>query len=637
MGRASQLHGLLRANHAGNPYHDDDGKFAEGPGGHGKHHAKRARRRKRIAALRKKWHAEAADMKRQHKGYFKGSKGEHRREWNRLKREQSKEKATARNRFAKEHAKLQASHGKEYASQKAGAIESLKEDVAASGDKHAAREKGRQQVKANLAELKQEHSNAMAEQHEDHKKEWSDLKAGHAKDRQDFKAEAKDTVVGLKEDVAREKTAFWAEFHADVKANGLKLKRSVEGGDRGQRSSISDHDSGHCSGDGQHESSSSLYVVPGLDVVRRVASGAPGRFPRSKTSKAGSAESILKHLLQRRGWTKRFREGKLTERQCVRLLEDVRLYGRAWLRHEAEGVFGASLSGHLGRSGISLDGDNILPLCQHDRLSAASREGMLPTEAGRGESRAIGDPGPIRRFFARAKQFVRELIFAGVMAIRGARELDASETEQADRAADAQERFFDGFQRDISGPNPPSPRQSVARAESYANSAWQSAQRASHSGVTGNAGQPPRKLRSGNPARWERRVLGHPKTEHCHDCPPFAALGWQPIGTLPAIGESECGHLCLCHFEYSESLEKPEMKKPRKPKPKRPLQPGIEINITKPAPASGQPAAPPTDAEIKQEMQKFIEGKPSRITVHNVKPRAPEPEFVMPEGYEWSD
>lgn len=46
----------------------------------------------------------------------------------------------------------------------------------------------------------------------------------------------------------------------------------------------------------------------------------------------------------------------------------------------------------------------------------------------------------------------------------------------------------------------------------------------------------------------ERRVLAN--VEHCVDCVEYAALGWQPVGTLPPIGDSVCRANCKCHFEY---------------------------------------------------------------------------------------
>jgi len=64
----------------------------------------------------------------------------------------------------------------------------------------------------------------------------------------------------------------------------------------------------------------------------------------------------------------------------------------------------------------------------------------------------------------------------------------------------------------------------------------------------------------------ERRVLGPVRTEHCEDtanrpgCVELAAKGWQPIGTLPPIGEASCWSNCKCSFEY------------RKPDPENPGQ-----------------------------------------------------------------
>lgn len=45
----------------------------------------------------------------------------------------------------------------------------------------------------------------------------------------------------------------------------------------------------------------------------------------------------------------------------------------------------------------------------------------------------------------------------------------------------------------------------------------------------------------------EMRVL-HP-AKHCADCPDYAGV-WEPIGTLPAIGDTPCMANCACTFEY---------------------------------------------------------------------------------------
>lgn len=48
--------------------------------------------------------------------------------------------------------------------------------------------------------------------------------------------------------------------------------------------------------------------------------------------------------------------------------------------------------------------------------------------------------------------------------------------------------------------------------------------------------------------KQERRVLS--PVESCSDCIEYARRGWQPIGTLPQIGDSICKSNCHCRFEY---------------------------------------------------------------------------------------
>lgn len=59
----------------------------------------------------------------------------------------------------------------------------------------------------------------------------------------------------------------------------------------------------------------------------------------------------------------------------------------------------------------------------------------------------------------------------------------------------------------------------------------------------------------------ERRVLG--AADHCPDCVTLANQGWQPIGTLPAIGQDTiCLANCRCEFDYqsTESLVRSTVK-----------------------------------------------------------------------------
>ena len=54
-------------------------------------------------------------------------------------------------------------------------------------------------------------------------------------------------------------------------------------------------------------------------------------------------------------------------------------------------------------------------------------------------------------------------------------------------------------------------------------------------------------------AQWERRVLDD--AENCDDCVEYALMGWQPIGTLPEIGDSACKSNCRCTFEFADGAK----------------------------------------------------------------------------------
>ena len=51
----------------------------------------------------------------------------------------------------------------------------------------------------------------------------------------------------------------------------------------------------------------------------------------------------------------------------------------------------------------------------------------------------------------------------------------------------------------------------------------------------------------------EMRVLG--AADHCDDCLNYAALRWQPIGSLPRIGDSQCRVNCHCRFTFRKRSE----------------------------------------------------------------------------------
>lgn len=51
----------------------------------------------------------------------------------------------------------------------------------------------------------------------------------------------------------------------------------------------------------------------------------------------------------------------------------------------------------------------------------------------------------------------------------------------------------------------------------------------------------------------ERRLLG--VADHCRDCIVEANKGWQPLGTLRAIGDSICKSNCHCNFDFGRSID----------------------------------------------------------------------------------
>lgn len=443
------------------------------------------------------------------------------------------------------------------------------------------------------------------------------------------------------------------------------------------------------------------------------------RLSPHRTHKAGSAESILKHVLRRRGWTAEYRRDELTDAQRMELLDDVRQYAREWMRHEAEVLFRVhgrekrgqatqaisagrtaetatvvrgsdagsasatpagsrgdasrgrvagcqDLDGALERTAahpgglhqeIVTDGSQSTTTCTEppagrldrsdvsqagpvaataahdvprgaghvgtrmclvsdwDRVDRgdetdvggqsqgsdgdsvgvsdgeAEGEGEIDAEVspdgiirgvsaivldGVHDGSALGNLGwplgdgidqtlsrtlaqalsyHVRRFFDRAKLFVKEAIIAGAMVLGGPAPLTAHDLAEADRQAHVQAEYLDRFERDThfrtpaeiaegeTAVEPMSAAQFVARAELYgANATW-----------GGNINwDRQRRIRSGR-FNQERRVHLRPIGDHhaCETCKAESAKGWVPIGSLAPIGDSEClGINCDCIYQY---------------------------------------------------------------------------------------
>lgn len=394
------------------------------------------------------------------------------------------------------------------------------------------RERLRERLKAQAKELKEGHAHERKERRKSerrdrrelrarYRKEWRDTikaargdiaKASTARERNEIRARAREDLANLKADYAQAK--------ADLRETHLQQHKTDAQYHKEEWDSFRDDMKGAIADAGFERKTRGRSDIRGIrrgdeagavpPAVSRELAMSPGR-----THKASSAEAILRHCLRSLGLTRRWREGRLTRRQARMLLDQVRQYARAWLRHEAE----AFLAPHV-----------------------PTGRGIRWEEAPGGFLHAVdtGFVAGARRFFARAKQFVRESILAATMSLLGPAPLTGEELDAAEREAVRQEQWFDRFRDEALTPGPAmTPAQFVARAEKYGDSAWQAAQRVNHDTATKRG-----------VAIMARRVLGHPKTEHCSDCPPLAAKGWQPIGTLPRIGDTECGPLCLCHFEF---------------------------------------------------------------------------------------
>jgi hypothetical protein len=99
-----------------------------------------------------------------------------------------------------------------------------------------------------------------------------------------------------------------------------------------------------------------------------------------------------------------------------------------------------------------------------------------------------------------------------------------------------QYRFLDRFAAELATGQMPLDRRVLTRAGLYAQSG------------RGTYEEMGRRMARVRGKRYERRRVT--SGEHCPDCLTYAARGWQPIGTLPRLGDSQCYTNCHCFFEY---------------------------------------------------------------------------------------
>ncbi len=486
-----------------------------------------------------------ADQKQE----WKDARKEHRSESRKLERQHKanptpghvQRLAEQKARHAKELGDLKQEH-KEYRDtmirdqrgERKGLVGSIKGELDHNRETHSGR------LKDALHAMRQDHAEQHAELKEEHGKERQHLAKSHRDTRRwmdkAHKAERREAITRLKQEIQG---------------------RSYERGNQFVASSdrmVSD----------RMEKNSNEFVFRDMRGVRP-------RFSTSRVHKANSAEAILKHVLRQRGWTAQYDGASLTGKQHLSLLDDVRQYGRMWLRHEAESFFdryGVEIDerDELGRSfGDLARTEDVSPNVDARGCDTFGLQAEASTVVTRGiASRAAGALG---RFFDRAGQFIRELIVAGAMALKGDDHLTNAEIYAVDRLTRKQYEYLDKFRNEVqqnppkpiadlfsqiivAGPPPMTEGQFVARLEMYGNAPWE----------VQNIG---REIVKGQHVfQAERRVhkLSFAQHRPCQGgeqgCLEQSQAGWQPIGSLREIGDCFCMTNCDCYFEWQDPAGK---------------------------------------------------------------------------------
>lgn len=112
---------------------------------------------------------------------------------------------------------------------------------------------------------------------------------------------------------------------------------------------------------------------------------------------------------------------------------------------------------------------------------------------------------------------------------------------EVQRALDEQIGYLDNFAKQIQLGEQKLDGRFLNRAQQYGKSAWNL-----HQEVY-------RAQRADRGYTRERRIVNE-TLENCADCIAQADLGWQPIQTLKALGDSKCGNNCACHFEFDQGI-----------------------------------------------------------------------------------
>jgi len=236
-------------------------------------------------------------------------------------------------------------------------------------------------------------------------------------------------------------------------------------------------------------------MTPALTTtIARLASA------KARRTSVPSAETLVAEAARRLG---------LDWRDCddadrLRLLHEVRLLGRAWLRREAE----------RAQAVIEAEGDDA-------------------TKALFGRARAAAE-----RFFDRAGKFIRSSILAGWLAVAGPGEPTAAVADALDRGTTEQHEYLANFKSEVLEERK---RLLPGRAEQYGGAVWTTAQNARL------AEQVARETPYG-------RRVHRGADEPCPPCAKAVGLGWVPLKQLPPLGDCDGGPACHCSYEFARTL-----------------------------------------------------------------------------------
>ncbi len=574
------------------------------PGDLTKQEARKQERQKKLEEFRKDYKSTAKDLKKGHVGERKELTKTQKKEWGEQKKEHAKDRKehrtfekSDRKELIRDHKKAQRELIREQKAEikheqkshernvtkidKAHEVDSTKlatEQLAKTEKLAKAREQGHErpdleerlikQTEAKQARLDKRQERQRKDEDDRHDEEMANFRESHAKALEDAKSD-REFDRGAKVEEHREarkaiKTEQ-AEWRSDMRQEHKEQRQELREQHKQERDELvqqlhDELDSEEFSRKSDKKPSAERSIN-GLDHVqrsrgihRRLVSdnsrlatiGVERRFSIHRTHKASSAESIVRHCLRQRGWTRAFRLGELSDEQHLDLLDDARQYGRAWLHHEAESLFR-----HYGHA----DEQRSVVVSSDDLGSGVCSGPYVLLE---GVSRALGAAMArhVGRFFDRAKAFVRELTLAGAMLLHGAEPLTADEIRDADQMVQIQVAYLDRFQGEVivrpptaiaeqptvgAGLEPMSKAQFAARAEQYGGSCW---------GDGIEIGR--RRLIRGGVYTEEMRKHGRIVDDMCPTCSEAVAKGWQPIGSLPRISESECRVACHCYFRYRD-------------------------------------------------------------------------------------